>query len=120
MFECIKRIFSGKRKKNTVIYPENDAFKRMSEATTEAGMSLLEAAEAIRASIEALFTAELEKALAELVIKIERPSAEELWPVATAREWHLMNNAKKYRVRKKYSDRVMKRYYNETQRRSKP
>lgn len=93
----------------------NESLKRLSENITAAGMSLFEAAEAIRKGFEALFSATVENALAELVINIKYPPDETLRPLATAREWHLMNNAKKYRTRKKYRNRLIKRYYNETQ-----
>lgn len=98
------------------MFQQNDAFRRMNEAVTKFGMSLSEAAEVIREGLEALFSAEVMDALAEIVVSIKYPTDEELRPQATAREWHLMNNAKKHRVRKKYRDRIYKRYYNDTRR----
>ena len=99
--------------------PGNDDFKRMSEVAVKCGVSLQEAAAALRASVEALLAEVFGKALAEFVMN--NPTDEALRIVATAREWHLMNNAKKYRTRKKYRNRLIKRY-NETkiQRRRKP
>lgn len=97
------------------MFLENDAFKRLSESAAAAGQSLREAAEAIRAAFEALLSAELMDAIAEIVVSIIYPSDEELRTVATDREWHLMNNAKKYRTRKKYRNRLIKRYIKETQ-----
>ena len=97
--------------------PENDDFKRMSEAAVKCGMSLQEAAAAIRASVEAVLAEVFGKGLAEFVMN--NPTDKTLKTVATAREWHLMNNAKKYRTRKKYKNRLIKRYVNETQRRNK-
>jgi hypothetical protein len=91
----------------------NDAFKRLSEAAAAAGKSLREAGEAIMKAFEALLSAEIEDAIAELICKY--PPDEALREMATAREWHLMNNAKKYRTRKKYKNRLIERYINDTQ-----
>ena len=99
---------------------ENDAFKRLREAAAAAGKSLREAGVAIMKAFEALLSAEIENAIAELVVSSIFPTDEELRTMATAREWHLMNNAKKSRTRKKYKNRLIKRYINDTQRRSKP
>ena len=120
MFECIRRSCSGERKEHIDILMEKDAFNRFSESVVASGISLREAAEAIRASVTELLEEVFGKMITDLFVSVEFPTDEKLRAVATAREWHLMNNAKKYRTRKKYKNRLIKRYINETQRRSKP
>ena len=87
--------------------PEYDPFMVLRAAAVEAGMSLREAGEAIKKAFEALLASDVENAIAEI--------DEDLKTLATAREWHLMKNAKKYRTRHKYRNRLIKRYYNDTQ-----
>ena len=79
---------------------------RVNEAFAKVAMSLREAVE--------VFMDSFSKYAADLY-SIIFPTDEQLRVLATAREWHLMNNAKKYRTRNKYRNRLIKRYLNETQ-----
>ena len=41
----------------------------------------------------------------------KKTADEALKKVATGKEWHLTKNAKKHRTRKKYKNRLIKRYH---------
>lgn len=98
------------------------AMRRLSESTAQAGASMYEAIEAFKK-----FCGHLTKAVAEIasvtdiIERHRQPTDEELRDVATGKEWHYMKNAKKHRTRKKYRNRLIKRYHEEipTERRTK-
>ena len=95
---------------------KTEDFKRISEAAAKAGVSLQEAIKAFSEAFWHLFKAATEIAsVADIIEKHKQPPDETLRAVASGREWYLMNNAKKYRTRKKYRNRLIKRYNNETQ-----
>ena len=87
--------------------------KRFSEACAKVGTSIYEAAQSLQKAVEDIISAEFVNAIADLVAGITYPSDEQLRALATDREWHLMKNAKKYRTRNKYRNRIIKRYINE-------
>ena len=80
-----------------------DDAMRLSAAAAKVGISMREAIETFET-----FCGFIAKAASQVA------TDEALRKVATGKEWHLMKNAKKHRTRKKYTNRLIKRYYKET------
>ena len=102
--------------------------KRLNEAAEKVASTARDAAVALGRAASAFVAFACSAAEAAKIIKDEKflaqftlPTDEMLKSVATGKEWHLMRHAKKRRVRKKYRNRLTKRYYKErqTERRSK-
>lgn len=96
--------------------------QQLAEAAAKAGMTYEEAVafvnERLPAVIEAftaaisVFTNALKGAadgIARLARQFDIGMDEQMKAVATPKEWHLMNHAKKARTRKKYRNRLIKR-----------
>lgn len=84
---------------------------RLSTAVTEVGQNAKEASKAF-----SMFCGYIAKAalailgVADIAERYSQPTDEALKKVATGKEWHLTKNAKKHRTRKKYKNRLIKRY----------
>ena len=97
-----------------ILYKED--IVRLSEAAAKAGISLAEAAAALAEAFGHIGAAvAVFISVADIIVKHRLPPDETLRELAIGREGHLMNNAKKYRTRKKYRNRLIKRYYNKKQ-----
>ena len=99
-----------------------EQIQQVAEAAAKAGMSIEEAVTAINEKLPALiaaFTAaipQIVEAVAETAANIIELANEygigleaRMKEVATPKEWHLMNHAKKARTRKKYRNRLLRR-----------
>ena len=89
----------------------------LSEASVQYGISMIEAATTVWETLRALgeATAYLCISVAKIIKKYNLPPDETLKELAIGREGHLLNYAKKGRTRKKYRNRLIKRYYNKIQ-----
>lgn len=96
--------------------------QQLAEAANKAGMSTEQLEDFIADKLPRFMSAVAEafKAVAEAVTKTSNNLVrlarqygvgmdEQLKAVATTKEWHLMNHAKKARTRKKYRNRLIKR-----------
>ena len=85
---------------------------RLSAAATEVGKNAIEASKAFSMFCGCVAKAAISiLGVADIVERYSQPTDEALKKVATDKEWHLMKNAKKHRTRKKYKNRLIKRYH---------
>lgn len=103
LYDVIAALPKNKNEDTDMILSKDDAM-RLSEAITKAGISM---SEAIQAFMEA--AGYIIKAASAIV----QPTNEALREVATGKEYYLMKSAKKHRTRKKYRNRLTKRYFKE-------
>jgi len=101
-----------------MIFSQEDE-RRLSEAAAKAVTSIAEAVEGIASAAKAcgVYVCEMVSAFSSFWDQIKKciqPTDEELREVATGKENHLMMNAKKGRTRKKYRNRLTKRYHDKT------
>ena len=85
-----------------------EQMKQLGEAATKAGTSMKRAIDAFIEAVPAIVNAIVE-ALPPLVDVTAKAVEAALKEVATPKEWHLMNHAKKARTRKKYRNRLIRR-----------
>ena len=101
-----------------------DELQKFAETAAKAGMSTEQALTLINKKIPAFINAVVEaipksvdaftkaaKAVKDLVEEHKLATPEQLRSVATPKEWHLLNHAKKRRTRKKYYNRLLRRFW---------
>lgn len=84
---------------------------RLSTAGAEIGQNAKEASKAF--SMFCCCVAKMALSIlgvADIAVRYSQPTDEALKEVATGKEWHLLKYAKKHRTRKKYKNRLIKRY----------
>ena len=89
-----------------------EQMKQLGEAASKAGMSMQEAINAFAEKIPAIISAFVEAipTIVDITVNAAQTIIETaLKEVATPKEWHLMNHAKKARTRKKYRNRLIRR-----------
>ena len=89
-----------------------EQMKQLGEAASKAGMSMQEAINAFAEKIPAIISAFVEvlPTLVDITANAAQTAIEAMMKeVATPKEWHLMNHAKKARTRKKYRNRLLRR-----------
>ena len=89
-----------------------EQMKQLGEAASKAGMSMQEAINAFAEKIPAIISAFVEvlPTLVDITANAAQTAIEAMMKeVATPKEWHLMNHAKKARTRKKYRNRLIRR-----------
>lgn len=89
-----------------------EQMKQLREAANKAGVSIQEAINAFAEKIPAIVSAfvDMLPTLVDITASAAQTIIETmLKEVATPKEWHLMNHAKKARTRKKYRNRLIRR-----------
>lgn len=89
-----------------------EQMKQLGEAASKAGVSVQEAVNAFTEKIPAIVSAfaDMLPTLVDITVNAAQTIIETAQKeVATPKEWHLMNHAKKARTRKKYRNRLIKR-----------